>query len=107
VMDNASIADDDLFGSDDEVADNKVRQLSDKELDSGDDEGRNDRARPRSLSREGEDDPEKNAVILDAIVARHLVPKPLDEEVRPCVEFPMRSLQRGSSIRCDCQSFLA
>ena len=86
LLENASIADDDLFGSDDEVADNKVRELSDRELDSGDDEERSDRARAKSHSADVEDDPEKNSVILDAKVARHLVPKPLDGEVRTHVK---------------------
>lgn len=82
-MDNASLADD-LFGSDDEVAENKVRELSDRELDSGDDEDRSDRARANSDSAGLEDRPEEPepSVVLDTKVFRHPLPKPSDGEVR-------------------------
>ena len=82
LIDNTGITDDDLFGSDDEIADTQVRELSDRELDSGGNEDRNDRTRARSHSGEVEDDPEKDSVVLGAKVARNLVPKPLDGEVR-------------------------
>ena len=82
VMDNASIADDDLFGSDDDAGENKVRELSDRELDSGDDEDRDDRARARSENGEVEDGTGENSRILDVKVQRHPLPKPSDGEVR-------------------------
>ena len=51
VMDNAADLEDDLLGDDDEEPIEKVRELSDRELDSGDDEERNDRA-PRDDAEE-------------------------------------------------------
>lgn len=107
VMDNASLADD-LFGSDDEVAENKVRELSDRELDSGDDEDRSDRARANSDSAGLEDRPEEPepSVVLDTKVFRHPLPKPSDGEVRSNPKRSRRDLSEGSSTLCDCQSFL-
>ena len=81
LADNAGL-EDDLFGdeSGDEVEQpTKTRELSDQELDSGDDEGRSDR------------EPEKEDVdyvsgrdarVLDQTIWRHPLPKPADGEVR-------------------------
>lgn len=80
VMDNASLAEDDLFGSGDDVTENKVRELSDRELDSGDDEDRDDRARARSQSGEIEDDAPESR-ILEVKLQRHPLPRPSDGEV--------------------------
>lgn len=80
VMDNDSLGDD-LFGSEDDAGETKVRELSDRELDSGDDEDREDRARARSLSEEAEDNAPP-ARILDLKMQRHPVPRPSDGEVR-------------------------
>jgi RNA polymerase-associated protein LEO1 len=87
VLENGSIADDDLFGSEDDATDNKVRELSDRELDSGDDEDRDDRVRAKSQSGEIEDGPPAPSRVLDVTVCRHPLPKPADGEVRSHSEF--------------------
>jgi RNA polymerase-associated protein LEO1 len=69
---------DDLFGSDDEAPE-KIRELSDRELDSGDDENRDDRAPKPEVEAEQE---ERDANILDSTIWRHPLPKPADGEVR-------------------------
>ena len=55
-MDNTAEGevDDDLFGSEDQSdgPEEKVRELSDRELDSGDDEDRDDRAPPKPEAEE-------------------------------------------------------
>lgn len=79
VMDNAGEGDDDLFGSEDGSAE-KVRELSDRELDSGDDEDRNERAPPKAEAEEMDYDT-RDARILDSTVWRHPLPKPADGEV--------------------------
>ena len=63
----------------------KRRTLDDEELDSGDDEGRDDRM-------EEDDAPEMDAAIeeeqfnyMDAELIRHAVPCPSDNEVCECV----------------------
>lgn len=74
---------DDLFGSDDEIVETtKTRNLSDEDLDSGDDEGRRDRL----PSEQGDDqEPEgRVARILETDIARHPLPKPVDGEVCLC-----------------------
>ena len=71
---------DDLFGSEAEDGE-KVRELSDRELDSGDDEGRNDRAVLAAEAGAMEDDTTRDALILDSTVWRHPVPKPVSGEV--------------------------
>lgn len=79
-MDNVG---DGLFDdSDDEVEfeAEKTRELSDRELDSGDDEGRDDRA-PRAEEPDFESG--RDARILDTMVYRHPLPKPSDREVMP------------------------
>lgn len=68
----------DLFDDSDDAE--PTKQLSDRELDSGDDEGRNDRA-----PKEDEDETDQNGENirrLDAGVTRHILPKPFDGEVR-------------------------
>ena len=58
---------------------NKRRKLEDSELDSGDDEGRGDRAKRDS---DGEEDiPERTAVITDIAIGHHPGPLPSDGEV--------------------------
>lgn len=70
---------DDLFGgSEDEE---QVRELSDRELDSGDDEDRDDRAAPKADAEEMDYDTMRDARILDSTVWRHPVPNPADGEV--------------------------
>jgi RNA polymerase-associated protein LEO1 len=80
LVDNAGEGDDDLFGSED-GSEEKVRELSDRELDSGDDEDRNDRAPPKADAEEMDYDT-RDARILDSTVWRHPLPKPADGEVR-------------------------
>ncbi|CZR61174.1 related to LEO1 Extremely hydrophilic protein [Phialocephala subalpina] len=70
--------DEDLFGGDDEDAPvEKTRELSDRELDSGDDEDRNDRA---PLEEEIDYDGGRDARVMDTTVWRHPLPKPADGE---------------------------
>jgi len=73
-------AEDDLFGSEAGDEGNKVRELSDRELDSGDDEDRNDRAPEKEDAEEQDHDPGRDARILDASIWRHPLPKPVDGE---------------------------
>lgn len=81
-MDNASNPDEDLFGSDDESVQNKVHELSDRELDSGEGEGDDDRPRQKADTEEREGSTRANAAILDSTVWRHPLPRPFDKEVR-------------------------
>ncbi|KAG0649677.1 RNA polymerase-associated LEO1 [Hyphodiscus hymeniophilus] len=67
---------DDLFGS--EAGSEKVRELSDRELDSGDDEEGLDSAAPKEIQETDYDI--KNATILDSTVWRHPVPRPAKGE---------------------------
>lgn len=76
--------DDDLFGDvpDEEPEAPAPRLLSDAELDSGDDEGRDDRVPDKENEEElPTEDDTRNARILDAVVFRHPVPRPSDGEV--------------------------
>jgi hypothetical protein len=74
---------DDLFGSgsEDGAVETKVRELSDRELDSGDDEDRDDRAPENADAEEVDYDSGRDARVLDSTVWRHPLPKPFDEEV--------------------------
>jgi hypothetical protein len=81
MMDNMGDLEDDLFGDDDdEEPPEKVRELSDRELDSGDDEDRNDRA-AREEAEEVDYGDGRDVQIQESIVWRHPVPKPVDGEV--------------------------
>jgi RNA polymerase-associated protein LEO1 len=73
---------DDLFGDDDDEqpAAEKPRELSDEELDSGDDEGRDDRAQREEGGYKAQDDKEQLR-IEEKTLWRHPLPKPLDGEV--------------------------
>ena len=70
---------DDLFGDEAEVGSDHVRQLSDQDLDSGDDEGRNDRV----VDEMEEDDPvaERPLQVMDLSLGRPTAPQPSDGEV--------------------------
>jgi len=87
VMDTAGGLEDDLFGSDDGDGETKIRELSDRELDSGDDEGRSDRA-PEKETEEIDYESGRDARVLDQTIWRHPVPKPIGGEVSP---FPGRA----------------
>jgi hypothetical protein len=70
---------DDLFGDEDEAQSEQERALSDRELDSGDDEDRNDRAAEHTddmAQQIGTHD--REARIMDADFARQGVPRPTD-----------------------------
>jgi hypothetical protein len=73
---------DDLFGDEDDVQSEQQRALSDRELDSGDDEDRNDRA-AEHIDDMGQQigTQDREARILDADFPRQAVPKPTDGEV--------------------------
>jgi hypothetical protein len=72
--------DGDLFGDDEEAGSPKERLLSDRELDSGDDEDRNDRAGDQM---DGVEEPaSRDARILGAEISRHPLPNPSNGEVR-------------------------
>lgn len=71
---------DDLFGDGDEAPASKERALSDEDLDSGDDENRNDRV-PEHVDASQQVGPEdREARVMDATFPRHVVPKPTDGE---------------------------
>ncbi|PMD48507.1 hypothetical protein L207DRAFT_627227 [Hyaloscypha variabilis F] len=80
VMENSADLEDDLFGDDDEEPTEKVRELSDRELDSGDDEERNDRA-PRDDAEEVDYGDGRDVQIQESTVWRHPIPKPVDGEL--------------------------
>lgn len=72
------IDEDNLFGDDEEAAGSPAaRDLSDRELDSGDDEGRDDRV--------DRDEPvlpeQREARLMDVYAIPHPVPTPTDGEV--------------------------
>ena len=76
------VDDTDLFGSGSEKDDagEKPRRLEDEDLDSGDDEGRHDRAEDDlSETREAVHTREEN--VLDISIGRHAIPQPSDGEV--------------------------
>ncbi|POS87832.1 hypothetical protein EPUL_000964 [Erysiphe pulchra] len=79
---NSFNSDDDngLFGDEEEIPTQRTRELSDRELDSGDDEDRFDRARQEN-SEEPEYEPGKDARILEATLWKHPIPKPSDGEL--------------------------
>ncbi|KAH8663107.1 Leo1-like protein-domain-containing protein [Tricladium varicosporioides] len=75
----AEIEEDDLFGDDDEQTVEKPRELSDEELDSGDDENRYDRVQKGEGL--GEDQGEGHELrVQDTLIWRHPLPKPVDRE---------------------------
>ena len=79
--------DGDLFGSDSENRDaaDKQRKLSDEELDSVDDEGRNDR-NDEQLSETKEPTHTREENVLDVSIGRHAIPRSSDGEViKTCI----------------------
>ncbi|ESZ90310.1 hypothetical protein SBOR_9315 [Sclerotinia borealis F-4128] len=74
--------DDDLFGDvpDEEPETAPPRILSDAELDSGDDSGRDDRVLDKEDEEESPAEDTRNARILEADIFRHPVPRPSDGE---------------------------
>lgn len=79
VMQEVADGDEDLFGGDaDDVPEEKTRELSDRELDSGDDEDRNDRA---PVEEEVDYEGGRDARVLESTIWRHPLPKPTDGEV--------------------------
>lgn len=67
-------------GSEDEVTGEKARKLSDEDLDSGDDQGRDDRAEDnQSETKEAAHTREEN--VIDVSIGRHAIPQPSDGEV--------------------------
>lgn len=77
----AELEEDDLFGDEDgDLPEPKeVRELSDQELDSGDDEERHDRARSTALDEDAENS--RSAVIADARLIRHPIPNSMGKDV--------------------------
>ncbi|KAF2019013.1 hypothetical protein BU24DRAFT_418601 [Aaosphaeria arxii CBS 175.79] len=73
--------DDDLFGDggDDEEDQPALRTLDDEDLDSGDDEGRTDRA--PEVQEVVEEEEQQTLSFMDADIARHAVPEPSDGEL--------------------------
>lgn len=66
-------------GSEDEGA-GEARKLSDEDLDSGDDQGRNDRVEDhQSETKEATHIREEN--VIDVSIGRHAIPQPCDGEV--------------------------
>lgn len=84
VLNSEPDLEDDLFGdedADEEPKAQKLRQLSDDELDSGDDEERQDR-RPHQKSIYTElEEATEDVGVMEQIVYRHPLPKPSDDEV--------------------------
>jgi RNA polymerase-associated protein LEO1 len=101
VMDTVADGEEDLFGGDDDDNDTpaeKTRELSDRELDSGDDEDRNDRApQEEEVDYEGG----RDARVLESTIWRHPLPKPMDGEVSACHMYFRTQLMCNSSILCD------
>lgn len=79
IMDIAGDVVDDLFGSED--GGEKVRELSDRELDSGDDEDRDDRAPAKPDHDDIEYNSDRDTRVLASTVWRHPLPNPADGEV--------------------------
>ncbi|CAL3963746.1 hypothetical protein PZA11_001275 [Diplocarpon coronariae] len=79
IMGSTADLEDDLFGDDDDEPGEKARELSDHELDSGDDENRMDRA-PRTEAEEVDLEDSRDARVLETTVWRHPIPKPADGE---------------------------
>ena len=71
---------DDLFGSEDGSAEH-VREFSDRELDSGDDEDRIERTASKADAEEMDYDTMRDARILDSTIWRHPLPTPVKGEV--------------------------
>lgn len=96
VLDTVADGDEDLFGGDDDdTPAEKNRELSDRDLDSGDDEDRNDRApQEEEVDYEGG----RDARVLESTIWRHPLPKPIDGEVSACQTYLRMQLMRGSSI---------
>lgn len=80
----SDLEDDDLFGDEVEEEPPKQRELSDEELDSGDDEGRDDRLPEKELAEDHDEDSTRDARILEADIFRHPIPKPSDGQVISC-----------------------
>ncbi len=81
LMDNTDGGGDDLFGEvsdDDDAPVENARELSDRELDSGDDEDRNDRAPEEEDEERG---PSRKVKVVDLDIWKHNLPKPSDGEV--------------------------
>ncbi len=100
IMDNEASGEDDLFGDEDDGLEEKTRELSDRELDSGDDEDRTDRA-PRAEAGEDYQDESTDARVMETTIWRHAIPKPADGEVKTR-HHPDGSMLIASSLtRCD------
>lgn len=69
----------DLFGDEEDEVAEKPRELSDEELDSGDDEGREDRTKDEGGYKAVLDKEELR--VEEKVLYRHPLPKPLDGEV--------------------------
>lgn len=98
-MDTVADGEEDLFGGDDDdVPAEKTRELSDRELDSGDDEDRNDRA---PQEEEVDFESGRDARVLESTIWRHPLPKPVDGEVSACRIYSRLQLMCDSSTFCD------
>jgi RNA polymerase-associated protein LEO1 len=90
---------DDLFGdedNEDEPAVEKPRELSDEELGSGDDEGRDDRAKDEGVYKAQDD--QEQLRIEEKTLWRHPLPKPLDGEVNTPFQSFQNHTDSSSSI---------
>jgi len=79
-IDNAADVVNDLFGDDEETGSEHERHLSEPELDSSDDEGRNDRAHDKMDAKEVNMEG-RTALIQDSNIGRHPLPRPCDREL--------------------------
>lgn len=59
----------------------RARQLNDAELDSGDDEDRNDRMQIDDYEKDEEDAPKRELNVRETSIGRHAVPRGSDGEV--------------------------
>ncbi|KAF4637427.1 hypothetical protein G7Y89_g648 [Cudoniella acicularis] len=80
VMNAEPDVEDDLFGDEEEAAIENPRELSDEELDSGDDENRYDRAQKTGDAEENQAGGSQELRISENTIWRHPLPKPVDEE---------------------------
>lgn len=102
IIDPVADGEDDLFGSEDEAPAEKARELSDRELDSADDEDRYDRAHKLDAA-EPDNDGGRDARIQDSTVWRHPLPKPADGEVSIYIRRVGVLLIGESSTPYDCR----
>ena len=75
----------------------KKRKLDDEELDSGDDEGRNDRLNDDMDGYGLEEEVQESVTLVDVSIGRHALPRGIDSDVREVVITAVLALQANPS----------